>query len=116
MVLIDEVLPVIGHRNIAAHACVRKVPSARMLIQIAGHGVVRRRLVPQAPPRLAAAAVLRMVHGPTYVPAQLQVHLPACRNTPRYPAQVTAAASKTLTDILCCRCRHDTKYCRLTAD
>ena len=81
MVLIDEVLPVIGHCDIAAHACVRKVPSAGLLIEVAGHGVVGRGVVPQAPPRLAAAAVLRVVRRLPHVPTQLQAHRSACTDT-----------------------------------
>ena len=73
MVLIHEVLPVIGHCNIAAHACVRKVHSAGLLIEIAGHAIVGRWLVPQAPARLAAAAVLRVVQGLPHILTQLQM-------------------------------------------
>ena len=74
MVLVHEVLPVISHRHIAAHACASKVLGAGLLVEVAGRGVIRRGLVPQAPSRLAAAAVLRVVQGLPHVLTQLQKH------------------------------------------
>ena len=73
MVLVHEVLPVKAYCNIAAHACARKVHSAGLLMEIARHAIVGRRLVTQAPVRLAAAAVLRVVQGLPHILPQLQM-------------------------------------------